>query len=742
MMTKETSYSKFDEELTFDASGADEELTMISDRTRVRDMIQRFERTNINIPEEMEEPVERRKKYSSGNLYPPHIMYSQDRNSTVSVNSILSAASEASLSSNSSGFISDRKSGTDYQLPPTPHRPAPPPPEPFNDSSSTASPSPIPSDYAHLSEKRPSLSSPNRSPQVQRRVRQPPCIRRKSLVLNHNHQGDTLWSYGVKQKDLEMLLRLKRSDSEEENDTNRNSQDDSSDNATTSENDDNVSDDVRTETVSMDTLKNEEGGSDIDDLSGSDGSGERSNYDNVSIKSISSFDNMTPYHQYDSVTVSSDEFGSELCPGLDREFLTVSAVNEWCITKSAEKVIIPAESKKDKYKRRLRERVNELIHTETVYVERLRHVVEDYLPEMNRTDLPTQMRGLKPEIFANIDRIYKFHNEEFLPALKDCENDLRKLGQCFRRFEQKFNMYVMYSRNNKRATKLVFEHKKFFQEIQHVLGARLDLSSYLLEPVQRIPRYKLFLDDLVKTYVNYETEKAETESRISDLSDDSDETGGSNGELSENEESPLDSLKHAKVMVEYVLTAVDGIMALENIRESPINLLHQGRLLLQSEFTALDHTRRRRTLMRVFLFDKVILLTAVYRKQLTVELFLYRDHIPIDDLGITAKEHDKYKFTVWYKNRNLKSYKLETREPAIRDAWVEEITSLLWEQATQKKELLLRNRSNRVSVASMNSEDSVSSEQNPDKYNSLRGVPGEVRRPGDKKFRRTTWYCE
>lgn len=74
-----------------------------------------------------------------------------------------------------------------------------------------------------------------------------------------------------------------------------------------------------------------------------------------------------------------------------------------------------------------------------------------------------------------------------------------------------------------------------------------------------------------------------------------------------------------------------------------------------------------------------------YFQQLTVDFFIYKDHIPVDDLGITAKEHDQYKFSIWYKKRNLKSYKLETRDPAVRNSWVEEITSLLWEQAMQKK---------------------------------------------------------
>lgn len=117
-----------------------------------------------------------------------------------------------------------------------------------------------------------------------------------------------------------------------------------------------------------------------------------------------------------------------------------------------------------------------------------------------------------------------------------------------------------------------------WQERQLQLGDRLDLSSYLLEPVQRIPRYKLFMDDLVKTYTNYENERCESDSRISKLSVDSDETGGSNGESSDSDETPLESLKLAKTMIECVLTAVDDIMALENITDCPVSKTLKGTL--------------------------------------------------------------------------------------------------------------------------------------------------------------------
>lgn len=777
-MTQEDCCTRLDYELQSSSGNASDEDSVIirKDRASVKDMILRFERTNLNNFGGSRESLDKCKSplgslTSVANPLQSHFQHlcpvtkSQDRNSNVSVNSILSNASEHSYESSSSGFISDRKSGDVL----VPHRPAPPPPDQFKDAPSPPPErkSPVPEENT-FKERRYSFTTPNTSPVVTRRSRQPPVIRRKSTA-GQGHPGERHWSYGVKQSDLEKLLRLKRSDpsdNEEESTSQEHieesSENDSSDSS--SDSSDNLSngkeyvvnlDDGAAETLSTDhstdTLIHEENSDEQsergDDVSVSSGDfGDRVNYDNVSIKSISSFD-MVPYQKYDSITVSSDEFGSEVCHAPDSEFLTVSAVNEWCISKSTEPVLMPVESKKEKYRRRLTERVNELVHTENVYVERLRHVVDDYIPNMRKPELSPTFQSLEPEIFGNIERIFRFHSEEFLPALRDCENDLRKLGQCFRRFEKRFNMYVMYSRNNKRATRLVFEHKQFFQGIQLELGDRLDLSSYLLEPVQRIPRYKLFLADLVKTYSNYENERCETESRISKLSVDSDETGGSNGEPSENDETPLESLKLAKTMVECVLTAVDEIMALENITDCPmyLNLLNQGRLLRQNEFYAMDTARRRRQLMRIFLFDKLVLITVVYRKQPRVEYFIYKDDIPVDDLGITAKEHDQHKFTIWYKKRNLKSYKLETSDPAIRNAWVEGITSLLWEQAMQKKELLLQQRNKRISMVSMNSEESVESERNEnDKYNSLRGVPGECKRLGivDKKVRRTTWYCE
>lgn len=369
-MTQEELCPPLEEQLNSSSGSNSEDADIVvrPDRASVKDMILRFERTALNNLGASSESLERIKDLGNFSvLNPIHYLSpgtrSQDRNSIASVNSILSNASEISFESNSSGFVSDRKSEV-----PKPHRPAPPPPAPFNDSSSSESKSPVPEETP-LVERKYSYTTPSASPVVMRRTRHPPVIRKKSGVGSQGHLGgETLWSYGVRQSDLEKLLRLKRSelsDNEEEqpkyNDRSEPSgtesgSDDSNENETSDGNEyivnvDNGRIDTLSADHSTDTLINEEYSGDEgdgDDLSVA--SCEPCNYDNVSIKSISSLE-LVSHQKYDSITVSSDEFGSEVCHAPDTEFLTVSAVNEWCVSKSIQPVLIAVETKNEKYRR-------------------------------------------------------------------------------------------------------------------------------------------------------------------------------------------------------------------------------------------------------------------------------------------------------------------------------------------------------------------------------------------------------
>ena len=75
--------------------------------------------------------------------------------------------------------------------------------------------------------------------------------------------------------------------------------------------------------------------------------------------------------------------------------------------------------------------MDELVATEQDYVAALKLVVEKYIPEMNREDLPQTLRGNRGVIFGNIEKIYDFHNHFFLKKLRECEKEPFRISQCF-----------------------------------------------------------------------------------------------------------------------------------------------------------------------------------------------------------------------------------------------------------------------------------------------------------------------
>lgn len=112
------------------------------------------------------------------------------------------------------------------------------------------------------------------------------------------------------------------------------------------------------------------------------------------------------------------------------------------------------------------------------------------------------------DVFSNIESIVSFHEMFFteLDRVIGRWSSKQTIGDLFLKYATGFNLYTEYINNFdksdvalKKLLKKSKELQKVEQELQNYPGVnRLDFASFLIMPVQRLPRYLLLLDDLVK----------------------------------------------------------------------------------------------------------------------------------------------------------------------------------------------------------------------------------------------------
>ncbi|PWS21506.1 hypothetical protein DKP78_23215, partial [Enterococcus faecium] len=64
--------------------------------------------------------------------------------------------------------------------------------------------------------------------------------------------------------------------------------------------------------------------------------------------------------------------------------------------------------------------LDEMISSEREYVRSLGYVIQHYFPEMERLDLPQDLRGKRSILFGNLEKLWAFHTHHFLRELEQC----------------------------------------------------------------------------------------------------------------------------------------------------------------------------------------------------------------------------------------------------------------------------------------------------------------------------------
>ncbi|KAM4622875.1 uncharacterized protein KIAA1755 homolog isoform 2-T2 [Discoglossus pictus] len=305
--------------------------------------------------------------------------------------------------------------------------------------------------------------------------------------------------------------------------------------------------------------------------------------------------------------------------------------------------------------------MEELLSTERDYVCSLGYVLSHYLCEMDRTDLPPALRGQHAAIFGNLEKLYEFHSHVFLQELTSCRRDPCHVGRCFLKHKEQFGLYAFYSKNKPQSDRLLHDHGLvFFKKKQQELGDKMDLSSYLLKPIQRISKYSLLLQDMEWECRGQPTRQGE--------------------------------LQAAQEVVRFQLRHGNDLLAMDAIHDCDVNLKEQGRLLRQGEF--IISYRKRKCMRRLFLFEDLILFSKTKRTSLGSEIYVYKQSFKTSEIGLTHSSGGSgLCFEIWFRRRKLEdTYILQAPSAEVKEAWTADLQKILWDQAIKNRELRKQER--------------------------------------------------
>jgi len=151
--------------------------------------------------------------------------------------------------------------------------------------------------------------------------------------------------------------------------------------------------------------------------------------------------------------------------------------------------------------------IREIIQTEESYVADLSIIISHYMEPLFGADQIVKTSDIQV-IFGNISSIYEV-SKQFLNDLKEgfyqLQNGdsmlLSSMGKLLEKLPIYAQYYVNFDKSNSLRQKLKENSKynSFLQALQEASPSKqFDLDSYLIKPCQRVPRYKLLVDAVIK----------------------------------------------------------------------------------------------------------------------------------------------------------------------------------------------------------------------------------------------------
>lgn len=121
-------------------------------------------------------------------------------------------------------------------------------------------------------------------------------------------------------------------------------------------------------------------------------------------------------------------------------------------------------------------------------------------PSKCHIPVPREIRLQKFKLFGNIEDIHRLHEAVILPQIIACEYNVLKVAQTFIDFvdNDTFYSYINYVIIHLHAKEMISSYMNFFKSVQQHCNDRLGVQSFILQPIQKLPRYPLLFEEMIK----------------------------------------------------------------------------------------------------------------------------------------------------------------------------------------------------------------------------------------------------
>ncbi|XP_037064449.1 rho guanine nucleotide exchange factor 40 isoform X1 [Peromyscus leucopus] len=292
--------------------------------------------------------------------------------------------------------------------------------------------------------------------------------------------------------------------------------------------------------------------------------------------------------------------------------------------------------------------VSELIACEQEYIAALNEPVPPPGPE-----LTPELRCAWAAALSARERLRSFHGTHFLQELQGCTTHPLRIGACFLRHGDQFNLYAQFV---KHRHKLESGLAAVAPSAKGSMDSSPCLPRALQQPLEQLARYGQLLEELLR------------------------EAGP---ELS----SERQALRAAVQLLQEQEARGRDLLAVEAVRGCEIDLKEQGQLLHRDPFTVI--CGRKKCLRHVFLFEDLLLFSKFKGSEGGSETFVYKQAFKTADMGLTENIGDSgLCFELWFRRRRAReAYTLQAASPETKLKWTSSIAQLLWRQAAHNKEL-------------------------------------------------------